>query len=125
MTAIVFNTNTRTERRVRSISNLIKGDLLMVGYREWCPDHNDEFVGFKYNGSIYASMTALRATETALDLEEVRAVFVSHDNSRISEWEAYRYNGRWAVGSSADGAKLYSPVLILAKADGTTTTEAL
>jgi hypothetical protein len=68
---------------------LIVGQRLRVGYRGWVPKHDDVFEGFEGEG------------------EDRRAKFRSVEDG--SKWEAYRYNGRWVVGSSADPARLYPP----------------
>ncbi len=73
----------------RSISHLKVGQRVRVGYRSWIPDEDDVFVGFSGEG------------------EDRRATFRNEDGST---WDAYRFNNRWCVGSSADGAKLYAPI---------------
>lgn len=74
----------------RSISNLAVGQRVRVGYRSWVPEHDSIFEGFKGEG------------------EGRRAMF--RDAEDGMRWEAYRYRGRWAVGTSADQARLYPPV---------------
>ena len=38
--------------------------------------------------------------------DERRATFESMDGSRVYEWDAYRFNGHWAYGSSAETLRL-------------------
>jgi hypothetical protein len=45
--------------------------------------------------------------------EERRAAFAGIGHRGMYEWEAYRYEGRWAFGTSADRLSLYSTVVKL------------
>jgi hypothetical protein len=93
--------------KLTSISNLKAGTVLRVGYRAWVPTENDTFLGFRFEGGETLYPSKRDAALSGKDMNDLRAVFAPHGAGRAESWEAYRYNGRWCVGSSADGAKLF------------------
>ena len=87
-----------------TIANIKNGDILNVGYRGHL-DRN-QFLGFYTDGSFtgagYATLSELRSN--VADQDTYYAKFLSLDGDYT--WGAYRWNGRWRVGSSADMLQL-------------------
>lgn len=72
-----------------------------------------EFVGFESGareltapgkGEMFDTYRQLKAAQPDQDLQS--ATFLCLDDG--SYWQAYRYNGRWVVGTSADPIRLSS-----------------
>lgn len=77
------------------IDNLTPGDVVNLTFTERGESTNElaVFVGLDGEGDAR------------------RATFRQASGSGSFEWDAYRYSGRWAYGSSADRLSLYSVVI--------------
>jgi hypothetical protein len=107
-----MSTATATATRV-TMATIQPGQQVMAGYRR----HSDlnEFVGFTADRipmftkpdtldsiTLYDTYRALKSNVADSSIHQ--AVFRDAEDGSL--WAAYRYQGRWVVGSSADAIKL-------------------
>lgn len=74
---------TQTRHRPR-IDSLTSGDVVLLDFNGKYEEH-----------AIFVSMENRGKPDRS-------AKFVQASGGRVLEWEAYRYNGMWAYGSSAE-----------------------
>jgi len=96
-----------------TVSNIKASQTLRAGYRrrELLLDEN-EFLGFKYNGTLYADLGQLKAAFGVKNLREVEFESDRFDGGSVTAefrnvegeylWGAYLWNGGFRVGTSAD-----------------------
>lgn len=85
-----------------TIATITAGQILQAGDCKFT-DIN-EFLGFGTDGDtpIYDTLAQLRSN--VADPDTYYAIF--HNVAENYTWAAYRFNGRWRVGSSARSLKL-------------------
>jgi hypothetical protein len=92
-----------TSTRVTT-ATIKRGDVVQAGYKKWLTANR--FLGFYTDhlgtGLGFSNLGELKSN--VADDDCWYALF--QDCADGDEWAAYRFNGRWVVGSSADALKL-------------------
>lgn len=86
-----------------TIATIKPGTTVKTGYRNrnWSPS---TFLGFGTDNETASFPSLAQLRSNVADEDAHRALFRDEEGDFI--WAAYRYNGRWVVGSSADRLQL-------------------
>ena len=87
-----------------TIRTIKRGDVVQAGYKQWLT--TNRFLGFytDHHGSGLGFSSLAELKSNVADDNCWFAIF--QDCGDGDEWAAYRANGRWRVGSSADTLKM-------------------